>query len=322
MARVSIVVPIYNVEAYLERNLESLRTQTYTDIRVLCINDGSTDDSQAVIDKFVAMDSRFESYVKENGGLSDARNYGLKYVNSEYVMFIDSDDFCEPEMVELCIKGMDKEDADMAVFAYNQYYVETNSKEKIDLCIPSGTYTLEKRPEILAKTPNAAWNKMYRTKLFIDNNIEYPFGYRHQDLGTTAKLMYHANKIVYINTPLYNYLIDRPNNITMQVDKKIYHIMEMCKEILDYYKKQGVFKKYYDELNFLVERNLIVSLRKSIKFKDRIFALRFIDAVFAFKKQYFSRSNAKYDVVDAKDDYIYLNKHLLKTYYLYKSYKK
>ena len=70
-------------------------------------------------------------------------------------MFIDSDDFCEPEMVELCIKGMDKEDADMAVFAYNQYYVETNSKEKIDLSIPSGTYTLEKRPEILAKTPNA-----------------------------------------------------------------------------------------------------------------------------------------------------------------------
>ena len=319
MAKVNIVVPIYNVEAYLERNLESLRTQTYQDIRVLCVNDGSTDNSQEVIDKFVAMDKRFESYVKTNGGLSDARNYGLKYVNSEYVMFIDSDDFCEPEMVELCVKQMEDNHLDMVVFAYNQYYVETGTKERVDLSIPDGVYFLSSRPEILAKTPNAAWNKMYRTKLFLDNNIEYPFGYRHQDLGTTAKLMYHSNKIGYINKPLYNYLIDRPNNITMQVDKKIYHIMEMCKEILDFYQEKGVFKRYYDELNFLVERNLIVSLRKSIKLKDREFALKFIDEVFNFKKQYFNRSNAKYDVVDAKDDYIYLNKYLLKTYYLYKS---
>ena len=264
MAKVDIVVPIYNVAAYLERNLESLRQQTYQDIRVLCINDGSTDDSQSVIDHFVSLDHRFESYIKENGGLSDARNYGLKYVNSEYVMFIDSDDFCEPTMVEASLKAALENDADMVVFGYNQYYTETNQKEEIKLGIKTGVYSLNSNPSILAYTPNAAWNKLYRTSLFMDHDIRYPFGYRHQDLGTTAKLMYLSKKIAYLDLPLYNYLIDRPNNITRQIDNKIYHIIDMSKEILDYYQAQNVYENYYDELNFLVERNLITALRKSV----------------------------------------------------------
>lgn len=319
MAKVDIVVPIYNVEEYLERNLESLKNQTYQDIRVLCINDGSTDNSQAVIDRFAASDKRFESYDKVNGGLSDARNYGLKYVNSEYVMFIDSDDFCEPTMVEESLNAIEENHADMVVFGYNQYYTETNQKEEIKLGVERGVYSLKENHSILAYTPNAAWNKLYRTKLFIDNDIHYPFGYRHQDLGTTAKLMYLSNKIVYIDKPLYNYLIDRPNNITRQIDNKIYHIIDMSKEILDYYRTHNVYDDYYDELNYLIERNLIVALRKSVKLKDKKFVFKFIDDVFAFKKEYFNRKNQKYEIKSVKDDVIYMNKILLKIYYIYKN---
>lgn len=318
MARVDIVVPIYNVEEYLDRNLESLSNQTFKDIRVLCINDGSTDNSQKIVDEYVSKDSRFESYFKQNGGLSDARNYGLKYVNSDYVMFVDSDDFCELTMVEDSIKAISLNNADMAIFNYNQYYTETHKKEEVKIDIKPGVYSLQENPSILAFTPNAAWNKLYKTKLFIDNDITYPYGYRHQDLGTTAKLMYLSNKIVYLDKSLYNYLIDRPNNITQQIDDKIYHIIDMSKEILDYYQLKDAFINYYDELNYLVERNLITSLRKSMNLKDKKFVFKFIDDVFEFKKNYFYRKNRKYKIESVQDDAIYLNKHLLKLYYIYK----
>ena len=319
MAKVSIVVPIYNVYDYLDRNLESLMKQTYKDIEVLCINDGSTDKSQEIIDKYVNLDSRFKAFIKKNGGLSDARNYGLKYVDSEYVMFIDSDDFVEDTMVEECVTAMDDNHLDMFVFAYNQYYTETDTKEFISLGIKDGIYSLRDNKEILAKTPNAAWNKMYRTCIFKDNGIEYPFGYRHQDLGTTAKLMYLSDKIGYKDVALYNYLIDRPNNITRQIDNKIYHIIDMCQEILDYYQDNGIYEDYYNELNYLVEGNLIQSLRKSMKLKDKKFVYKFIDDVFDFMNKYFYKKNSKYSVINDKSDRVYLNRCLCKLYYAYKN---
>ncbi|MFI3284690.1 MAG: glycosyltransferase family 2 protein [Erysipelotrichaceae bacterium] len=318
MSKVSVIVPIYNVENYLRRNLESLRTQTYQDIEVLMINDGSTDNGQVIIDEFEQKDSRFKGYLKENGGLSSARNYGLKLIESEYVMFIDSDDFCEREMIEVCVQEMQINQLDMFVFAYNQYYVETSKKEKINLKIKEGVYSLEKDPSILAYTPNAAWNKMYRTALFKEYDIIYPEGYRHQDLGTTAKLLYLSDKVGYSNQALYNYLIDRPNNITSKVDKKAYHIIDMVKEILDFYQKNAVYKLYYDELNYLSEINLIQSLRKVVTNTNKEFVNQFIDDVFDMKKQYFNKKNRTYKIAFTSKDKIYLNRYLCKMYYLLK----
>ena len=100
MSTVSIIVAIYNIEDYLKKCLDSLRVQTFSDITVYCVNDGSKDGSKKIIEEFCAMDSRFVLVDKPNGGLSDARNYALKDVTSKYVMFIDGDDFVQPDMVE------------------------------------------------------------------------------------------------------------------------------------------------------------------------------------------------------------------------------
>ena len=91
--KITVFMPVYNSERYLKEAIDSILNQSYKNFELLIINDGSTDRSQEIIDKYVNLDSRFKGYIKKNGGLSDARNYGLKYVNSEYVMFIDSDDF-------------------------------------------------------------------------------------------------------------------------------------------------------------------------------------------------------------------------------------
>ena len=317
MTKLSIIVPIYNVEQYLEKCLKSLKQQSYQDFKVLMINDGSLDNCQQIIERYEKIDYRFKGYSKENGGLSSARNYGLQYVDTEYVMFIDSDDFCETNMVKECLNNMEQNHLDIFVFAYNQYCQANNHKETIDLGIKDGIYNLKNDPSILAYTPNAVWNKIYKTSLF--NEIKYPLGYRHQDLGTTAKLLFLSERIGYSNKPLYNYLADRPNNITSKVDDKIYHIIDMAQEILEYYKNNLIFDQYYDELNYLCELNIIQSLRKVMNNTNSKFVNKFIDDVFIFKKKYFKRKNNKYQF-NEKHDYIYMNKLLLKLYYFKKCY--
>ncbi|MBR3228252.1 MAG: glycosyltransferase [Erysipelotrichaceae bacterium] len=318
MSELTIIVAIYNVEDYLDRCLSSLKEQTAKDYEVFCVNDGSTDGSRDIIMKYVDSDSRFKVLDKKNGGLSDARNYGLERCESEYVGFIDGDDFVEKDYVEKAMTRIKRDGADMLVFAYKQYYLENGTMETSALRIPDGVYSLKEKKELLAYTPNAAWNKIYRTSLFKDNGIEYPFGYRHQDLGTTAKLMLKSEKISYLNEALYNYLVDRPNNITTQIDKKLYHIIDMSKEIMDYYKKEGVYDEYIDEFEYLIRRNFIQSLRKAVLLKDRDFVNGFIDDIFKVINDYFKNASHKYELVEEGGDDVYLSKLKCKAYYTLK----
>lgn len=314
MSELTFIVPIYNVEKYVFKCLESIQRQTYKDFEVLCINDGSTDNSRNIILDFVNKDNRFKLFDKDNGGLSDARNFGLKQINTKYVSFIDGDDFIEEDFVEKTLNEIKENDLDILVFGYNQYYLEKNIKEANTLRIKRGVYNLKSNKEILAYTPNAAWNKIYKVSLFKDNNIEYPFGYRHQDLGTTAKLFLKANRIGYINNCLYNYLIDRPNNITTQIDKKLYHIIDMSNEVINYYKENDVFYEYIEELKYLVSRNFISSLRKAVTLTDKKFVYQFIDDIFECLK-IFKGVKDTYKIKEVYNDFIYTNKAILKVYY-------
>ena len=322
MSKLSIIVAIYNVEKYLDKCLSSLVNQK-SDIKyeVLCINDGSTDNSKSIAEKYVNSSNNFILLDKPNGGLSDARNYGLKYASSEYVGFIDGDDFVSDDYVEKVMRHIEQDNLDILVFGYYQYYFFNNTYEQIDLKIKNGIYNLKDNKEILAFTPNAAWNKVYRRSLFVDNSIEYPFGYRHQDLGTTAKLMYHSKRIGYINEPLYHYLIDRPNNITTQIDKNIYHIIDMAKSIMDYYKELNIFDDYIDEFEYLVKRNFIQSLRKAMKMSDKKFVLKFIDNIFDTLDTYFPKKSNEYIIEEEKGDNIYLSRFKCKMYYRIKGVK-
>lgn len=318
MSELTIIVAIYNVEEYLDRCLLTLKNQTVSDYEVFCVNDGSTDGCRDIILKYVNEDKRFKLLDKKNGGLSDARNFGLARCESRYVTFIDGDDFVEKDLVEKGLCKMKEDDLDMLVFAFKQYYLETDAEEINGLRIKEGIYNLKDDKQILAYTPNAAWNKIYKTSLFKDNGIEYPFGYRHQDLGTTPKLLLKAERVGYLNEPLYNYFVDRPNNITTQIDEKLYHIIDMSKEVMDYYMKEGVFDEYVDEFEYLVKRNFIQSLRKAMNLKDKDFVNGFIDDVFEVSAKYFRNSTHKYIIAEEDGDDVYLSKLKCKAYYLYK----
>lgn len=324
MAKISLVLPIYNVEAYLDRCLSSIRTQRRTDFVVLCVNDGSTDQSQSIIDHYVKLDQRFVSLTKSNGGLSDARNYGLERVTTPYVMFLDSDDFVEEDMLELALGKMEKDELDLLVFDYFQYFDEKNLKEEIHLPFEEDViYNLKSHPQLLAYLNNAAWNKIYKTSLFKDHGIVYPFGYRHQDLGTTFRYLCFCERVGFIRKPLYDYLADRPNNLTQMIDPKIDHILDMVKMNLEFYQLEGLSDAYREELKYLGTINLLQSLRKLPKFEDQTFVFDFIDKSFDLMKAYFNDwPKSTYPIYKEAYAWLYLNRNLLKWYYRYTQLRK
>lgn len=313
MAKVNIVVPVYNVEKYLAKCLDSLLSQTYEDIKIIVVNDGSPDNSQSIIDDYVnKYKDKIISLKKENGGLSDARNYGLKYVDSEYVYFVDSDDYIENNLIERCLEVIEKEDSDLVQFNYCRDNFETNEKENILSRIKEGTYSLNESPYILAYTANAAWNKFYRTSLFKDNNIDFPKGLLYEDLATTTRLLTLCKKVTYINDVLYHYQVSRSGQIMSNVSLDI---IKVCEMVVDYYKEKNLFEKYFDELNYLCEINIIDSLRNLRNIDDRNYVREFIDKAFDFSEKVFIKKNKKYDLVNKKSDYVYLNRNLCKLYY-------
>ena len=318
MSKISVVVAIYNIENYLKRCLDSISKQSYTDFEVLCINDGSSDNSENIIKDFLN-DNRFHLYNKQNGGLSDARNYGLKHVNTEYVMFVDGDDYLEKDLLSKAIEQLDKSKSDMLVFSYYQHYED--NIEIIKTNKSTGTYLLESNKDLLAFTPNAAWNKVYKTCLFKENKIEYPKGYRYEDLGTTPKLLLKTNKIDYLDIPLYNYIIDRPDNITSKIDNKLYDIFVMCSNIIDYYKENRKYDDYKEELDYLCSINLIQALRKVVTLKNKEFVYKFIDDTSEFINKYNINKIDKYKSYLQSGDNIYLSKTKCKLYYTWKRIK-
>lgn len=157
MSKVSVVVPVYNVEDYLEKCLDSLIHQTLQDIEILCVDDGSTDHSNELLYIYKNRDSRIQVLEKTNGGLSDARNYGMKFATSPYIVFVDSDDFLEPQALEKASAKLDETGADLVIFDVYQYFMKTKTKEVIaNRYSDEKTYTLKENPEMITRILNAA----------------------------------------------------------------------------------------------------------------------------------------------------------------------
>ena len=230
---VSIIVPIYNVENYLERCLNTLKNQTYKNLDIILVNDGSKDNFEAIAKKFLD-DERFHLYSKENGGLSDARNYGMKYAKGKYICFIDSDDYIELDYIEVLLKNMVEKNADISIC--NFYYEFNENLDKRDQ--RSGIYTFSNIDSIkeIYKFDSygvGVWNKLFKIELF--EGIQFPYGKISEDYYVMYKIFYKANLVVYDTKPLYHY-IQRTNSITK--NKKVrFDTLESSKEFLDFSKE-------------------------------------------------------------------------------------
>ena len=241
MIKVSIIVPVYNMEKYVRQCLESLCQQKMRDVEFLIINDGSTDNSEKIINEMQKQDRRIKIFNKENGGISSARNYGIKKSLGEYICFVDCDDYIRADYVEKLYKSAVKENADIVVCDYYKKYEDSN-KICVENVVQFETTNLLNRKDLLFNINCAPWNKIYKKSLF--DNVSFP-KYKYEDMAVIPILMYKAKKISKINEPLYYYLI-RSNGETGIINNKTQDVIK----ILDILKKHF---KYVDELKDEIE---------------------------------------------------------------------
>lgn len=207
---ISIVVPIYNTEKYLEKCVGSLIGQSYRNIEIIAVDDGSPDKSGQMIEKLAKTDERIRVFHKENGGLSSARNYGIRKAKGEFICLVDSDDYVKQDFVAVMLESVLRNKADIAVIGYNDFLPERQIVSGEGAAI--SLLTRQENIDVVA------WNKMYRKELFVDNNIWYPEGQNYEDCLTTYKLLARAQSVTYIEKSLYCY-VDRARSITKN-DKK------------------------------------------------------------------------------------------------------
>lgn len=245
---VSIIIPIYNVEQYLQHCLDTVKNQSYKNIEVIMVNDGSPDQSAVIAKKFVSEDGRFRYYEKENGGLSSARNYGIERCIGEYISFIDSDDWVEREFIEKLVSVLQESCADIAVCNMKYVYKDGTERSNVPKIREEKTVSnMEALSDLFNSRyfRNHAQNKVYKASLFKDTGIRYPIGKLYEDVFTTYKLFYEAESVVYVPMDLYDYLQARPGSILNSgFSKKQLDIFEGMDCIKDFL----IDKKIYDEL--------------------------------------------------------------------------
>lgn len=233
----SIIVPVYNVEKYLKKCLDSIKNQTYNNFEVIIVNDGSKDNSQIIIDEYVNSDNRFKSFIKKNGGLSSARNYGLKYVTGDYIIFLDSDDYLDINLLE----QLSKIDSSYDMVKFKTRLVDENDnivKEEKTLC-DSKEIHLQELFEIEYLEP--AWAYMYKTSFFIKNNFKFEKNRLHEDFGLIPYCLIKANKVYYLNY-YGHYYLQRKSGImnSSNIEKRIEDILFQFDNLIN--KIEGIDK--------------------------------------------------------------------------------
>ena len=262
MPKVSVIVPIYNVEKYLEKCINSLLSQTLEDIQIILVNDGSKDNSGNIAKEYEKNNKDRVIYVeKENGGLSDARNYGLKYATGDFIAFLDSDDYIEKNAYEEMYNKAIEENAD---YVECDFIWEFPNKIRVDK-----QYPYKNKKEMLSFVRVVAWNKLIKRQLITDNNLEFPKGLRYEDVEFTYKLIPFINKFAYVDKPFIHY-VQREGTIANVKNERTAEIFTVLDNVIEFYKKNNIYEKYRDELEYNYARYLLCSsLKRMCKIKDK-----------------------------------------------------
>lgn len=262
MPKVSVIVPFYNVENYIEKCLDSLLKQTLKDIEVIIVNDGSLDKSNIIAEKYAkSFPEIFRYYKKQNGGLSDARNYGINYAKGEYIAFLDSDDYVDKETYEIMYNKAVEFDSD---FVECNFVWEYNNKSIIDKAIK-----YKNKKEMLLYARVVAWNKLIKKQLLDKIQIKFPIGLRYEDIEFFYKLLPHINKFDFVDKPLIHY-VQRKTSIANTHNKREGEIFKIFENVFNYYQSNNLYKEYENELEYTYIRILFCSsLKRIVKIKNK-----------------------------------------------------
>lgn len=252
MFKISIIVPIYNVEKYLARCIDSILIQTFEDFELILVNDGSTDNSGKICEEYKCRDKRIKVIHKENKGVSSARNTGIKNSLGEYIYFIDPDDWIEKNAIETLYKLAKKENYDLIQF---KYIVNDKDKNRIYVNKNENVFTDENllKMTLLGKNIFSVWSKFIKREFILNNNILFNEDIScGEDLLYTVKVAIHKPKYIFINEYLYNYykhdksLSHAGNDNSLDILKYLKDVKTnlLCNNLYDYYMNEYKFFTY------------------------------------------------------------------------------
>lgn len=257
MKKISVIVPVYNVEKYLRKCFDSLVNQTLKDIEIIIINDGSPDNSKEIIDEYAKKYPKMiKALHKENGGLGDARNDGVKMSKGEYIAFVDSDDFVEIDMFEKLYSQAIKDKADLVICGYNVY----NEDYKLLYSTPSIDDSVSDNRMInIVLGDNAVWNRLYKRELIVDNKMKFRTRVWYEDIDYKINVLLHSKKISTIKDGLYNYLVRQGSIMNNSNIEKNLEILAAFDQILEYCKLAKKTKKYSAEIEYLAIQHILIA---------------------------------------------------------------
>lgn len=256
---VSIIVPVYNAEEYLDKCLGSLLGQTYQNVEILLVDDGSTDGSLKICQTYMRKDSRVKVFIQENQGQGVARNRGLQESIGEYVMFVDSDDWLEVFALQDLYESLKKNDVDISIADFYRTRLDGEDvasiyEENIQGCI------LEKGKDkgYVFEISSYPFAKLYKASLFIESDFSFPDHY-FEDVAAIPILFAYADRISYLNKPLYYYRNHKGSTVNhiYRLDDRIKSLYSM----VDIFKSHGLFTEYYDEMKRFMQRRYKINMR-------------------------------------------------------------
>ena len=280
---ISVVVPIYNVERYLHRALESLLSQTYKDWEAILVDDGSTDGSGRIADEYAGRDPRFKVIHKTNGGLSDSRNTGLELVEGEYLIFLDSDDFLHPQLMELCLEAIRRDNSDMVAFTYDRTYRTFGRiRHLLHLGDPTPHFKYYKNPPFLV-TDNIydyateyscpkdidkrwavkhcqVWRCMYKT--YAIRGLKFIKGINYEDFPWWSEVLLHVRRCTILNLPLYFYY---PNPLSYILSANPSHKIESLRQSIEAAKR--VYATAPESKRKAWKRNFLIPFEEKLRRK-------------------------------------------------------
>lgn len=252
--KLSIIVPVYGVEKYIDKCLNSLVKQSLKEIEVIVVNDGTKDNSQKIIDKYVKKyPDKIKSYIKENGGQGSARNYGLKKASGEYIGYVDSDDFVEKDMYKKLYNKAKENNYDIVVCG-NYNVSEDYQNKNIDAFI--NNYNTDLENIFFGKM--AVWNKIYKRDILIKNKLEFKEKVWYEDLAFTLKAIMNSNTFAFIDEPLYDYLIREGSTMNNSNVQRNLEILDAFNDILSYI-QHNKKEEYFSKIEFLAIDHIYIS---------------------------------------------------------------
>lgn len=302
-SKVSVIVPVYNVEEYLPECIDSILGQRFDRFELILVDDGATDGSGAICDSYAAKDSRIRVLHKENGGLSSARNAGIEVASGKYIAFIDSDDVVHKDYLRDMVAIAERENADLVACSFFKgeecVWQHTDEARVEALDIRIGREILNKMNENDVVV-TVAWNKLYHSKFFKEYALRYPEGKIHEDMFLTPQVLYHADKMIITSRRLYFYR-QRPNSImSAAFSLKQLQVLESIEFRISFFQETGfpelMTREYESYIRKIIQMHEKMHMEHSNQYEIHMKQLKKKAGEILKDKTVFSKLSIKYKI--------------------------